>query len=483
MKRFYLLLAAATLLAAIAGCQKEPAGVENASQTDVYVEFTINFADGSATKADDYNSSNVAIGTPDEHAVKNAYLYFFNSTSKEYVSTVPIAAGDIASQEVAGNLIKKTTIPTRLTPATYDVYATLNYEVTGLAGPPVKTTEDFEKMTYVHDYSTYVIGTAGIPMTSRKSDGTMSMKNVLVDANNTFDNPVPIELYMERMLAKLTVKETVATYSVTTERDGTGTALATVDLTDYKPVNLTNNSYLFRHVGVDASTTTFGEITSANYVIEPETAVKTDGTITASHHYYQHVNGPETYSPMPVLNNFSNPLYCTENTMLQSSQKKTYATALAFKGKITPAAGTYFHNNGGTIETTTPGADADLWYFNGKFYDSLNSLNTHNGLSLSDTPTDPNYYQKFGVKLYTDSVCYYTYYIRHYNNGDSQEMGIMEFAIVRNNDYQVTIEKIVSLGEDHPTVLGEDIEATMSYFQATLYVRPWVVRAQEAVLG
>lgn len=482
MKRFYLLLTAASLLAAIAGCQKEPAGVENASQTDVYVEFTINFADGSATKADDYNSSNVAIGTEDEHAVKNAYLYFFNSTSKEYVSTVPIAAGDIASQEVAGNLIKKTTIPTRLTPATYDVYATLNYEVTGLSG---KTTEGFEKMTYTHDYSTYVIGNDGIPMTSRKSDGTMSMQNVLVDANNTFDNPVPIELYMERMLAKLTVKEADSdgTYNVTTERDGSGTALATVDLTDYKPVNLTKNSYLFRHVGVDASTTTFEEITSTNYVIEPETSIKTDGTITLSHHYYQHVNGSDAYSLMPALNSFSDPLYCTENTMLQSSQKKTYATALAFKGKITPAADTYFYNNGGTIETTTPGADADLWYFNGKFYDTLESLNTHNGLSLSDTPTDPNHYQKFGVKLYTDSVCYYTYYIRHYNNNDPQGMGIMEFAIVRNNDYQVTINKIVSLGEDHPAVLGEDIEATMSYFQATLYVRPWVVRAQNATLG
>ena len=338
-------------------------------------------------------------------------------------------------------------------------------------------------MTYAHDYSTYVIGTAGIPMTSRESDGTMSMKNVLVDANNTFDNPVPIELYMERMLAKLTVKETVATYSVKTERDGTGTALATVDLTDYKPVNLTKNSYLFRHVGVDASTTTFGEITLANYVIEPETSVKTDGTITASHHYYQHVNGPETYSSMPALNTFSDPLYCTENTMLQSSQKKTYATALAFKGKITPAADTYYHNNGGTIETTTPGADADLWYFNGKFYDTLESLNTHNGLSLSETPTDPNHYQKFGVKLYKGSVCYYTYYIRHYDNDKSQEMGIMEFAIVRNNDYQVTINKIVSLGEDSPKVSGEDIEATMSYFQATLYVRRWVVRAQNATLG
>jgi hypothetical protein len=59
----------------------------------------------------------------------------------------------------------------------------------------------------------------------------------------------------------------------------------------------------------------------------------------------------------------------------------------------------------------------------------------------------------------------------------------MEYAIVRNNDYQVTITGIEDLGEDVPTVEPDPIEMEESYFQATLFVRPWTVRAQDAVLG
>ena len=104
MKRFSILLAAAALFAAVAGCQKEPAGNADGQEADVYVEFTINFEDG-MTKADDHNSSDVAVGTNEEHAVKFAYLYFFDN-SGNYAKTVEIAAGNITSQEISGSVVK-----------------------------------------------------------------------------------------------------------------------------------------------------------------------------------------------------------------------------------------------------------------------------------------------------------------------------------------------------------------------------------------
>ena len=468
MKRFSILLAAAALFAAVAGCQKEPAGNADGQEADVYVEFTINFEDG-MTKADDHNSSNVAVGTNEEHAVKFAYLYFFDN-SGNYAKTVEIAAGDITSQEITGSVVKKTTVPTQLTPGTYNVYATLNYNVSGLTNATTETA--FKEMIYAHNYATYNVATNGIPMSSRSSDGTMC-QNVTVSSANTQDSPVQIQLYVERMLAKLTVKNSAASYTIS--------SLATVSLTHYKPVNLAQNAYVYRHVGDGASITGFGVITDDNYVIDPETSKKTTGDLTGVN-LYNKVNFITHDIAIPADGATSTPMYCAENTMLANNQYKTYGTAFAFAAKVTPAANTYYAKDGTSVVPSTYSA-GNLWYFDGAFYDSLESLNSHKGLSLGETPSENNYYKKFGVKYFVGGTCYYNYYIRHFNNGDNHSMGKMEFAIVRNNDYQVTVTSISALGDDTPGAAAEAIESGESYFQATLLVRPWVVRAQDAVLG
>ena len=108
----------------------------------------------------------------------------------------------------------------------------------------------------------------------------------------------------------------------------------------------------------------------------------------------------------------------------------------------------------------------------------MTTLNDANDFSLT-----ADNYKDFGAKCFVGGVCYYTYYIKHYDNFDPLEVGFMEYAIVRNNDYQVTITEINGLGNDVPTVEPEQIEMEESYFQATLFVRPWTVRAQKAVLG
>lgn len=477
MKRFSVLFAAAALFSAITGCQKESAGKQETNEADVYIQYTINFEDG-MTKAD-YNSDAVSVGTDAEHTVKNAYIYFFDKDNK-YVKTVAIAAGDITSAAVEGNIVKKTTVPTKLEPGTYSVYATINYEVSMVKG--TTTASNFAESVYTHDYTTYTIDVNGIPMSSRAADGTLCQTNVVVDSYNTFENPVQIQLFMERMVAKLTVKTKESNdFTVKTERDGTGDDLATVTLKSYKPVNLTKNAYLYRHVGTAANPTTFGDLTAENYVIEPETAGKVKGATGLN--YYNPINGTEAYTTMPATaNTFTTPMYCTENTMFVDNQLKTFATGYAFRAKIAPATGKYFAKSGENIAAGTY-SSGNLWYFGGYFYDSLESLNAHNGLSLSANAEDSNYYKRFGAKCFVDGICYYNYYIRHFNNNKPQEMGVMEYAIVRNNDYQVTITGIVSLGDDVPTVTEDEIESEMSYFQATLLVRPWVVRAQDAVLG
>lgn len=56
-----------------------------------------------------------------------------------------------------------------------------------------------------------------------------------------------------------------------------------------------------------------------------------------------------------------------------------------------------------------------------------------------------------GVRTYEDATCYYTWWVRHSNDGQDDTNGIMEYAIVRNNIYKLKVNGIYSLGSDIPT--------------------------------
>lgn len=57
--------------------------------------------------------------------------------------------------------------------------------------------------------------------------------------------------------------------------------------------------------------------------------------------------------------------------------------------------------------------------------------------------------QRYGTRTYEDATCYYTWWVRHSNDNDDAK-GIMEYAIVRNNIYKLTVESIYSLGDPVP---------------------------------
>lgn len=82
--------------------------------------------------------------------------------------------------------------------------------------------------------------------------------------------------------------------------------------------------------------------------------------------------------------------------------------------------------------------------------------------------------------------CYYLYWNRHNDNGQNTQMGIMEFATVRNNVYKLRVTKINKLG--HPGEPGDDPdtpdpddpdEKDHLYLQVEVKVLPWEVRMND----
>lgn len=84
-----------------------------------------------------------------------------------------------------------------------------------------------------------------------------------------------------------------------------------------------------------------------------------------------------------------------------------------------------------------------------------------------------------------DHLCYYPYWIRHANNGDPDKMGVMEFAIVRNNVYRLDVTGIEDLGMadpfDSPDKPDEG-EDTGLYMKVNLYVKSWVQRINDNII-
>lgn len=82
---------------------------------------------------------------------------------------------------------------------------------------------------------------------------------------------------------------------------------------------------------------------------------------------------------------------------------------------------------------------------------------------------------------------YLKYWIKHEPNGtDNDPMGVMEFAIVRNNVYQLSVTGIRDLGDPLPFTPGKDDPDTPDktkdvYIVIQLYVKDWVKRSNSNI--
>lgn len=83
--------------------------------------------------------------------------------------------------------------------------------------------------------------------------------------------------------------------------------------------------------------------------------------------------------------------------------------------------------------------------------------------------------QSYGTRTYEDATCYYTWWVRHSNDNDDTKKGIMEYAIVRNNIYKLTVNSIYSLGGEIPE--DDDDEGII----LDVYVNDWLLLPTETL--
>ena len=371
----------------------------------------------------------------------------------------------------------------------------------------------------------------GLVMASRSPNSNNSNTLPYIAQEITKDPEQTIAATVERVMGKITVTAggtsmssaaTVNKYTSFSTTVNTIGNIKDITLKNYYVVNARKEGYYFRHVDKGSSAT--NPLTEANYgtssttlpyVTDPKTYDKTYTSTPALANSYGdwYLQGSSafglssfgtfsgTYTDMPGYSSGAVETkvaaYCYENTMLKDKQKNGYTTGIVFKAEIAPSKMMQKKSSGdGVEETNTIGSIGEIFYHSGIFYKNIEALKAA-GVLLADGTTSSsasgaltdlkkNDVQCF-LKGNTDGkfICYYPYWIKHLPSDTAED--VMEFGIVRNNVYQVTVASIQGVGKDGVTeniiTDTETDDPTTVLLNVKLSIKPWIVRTNSAVLG
>jgi hypothetical protein len=441
---------------------------------------------------------------------------------------------------------------------TYHVYALCNKPYTGTVESEADLLDskmdfdstDIEREVYDTTNGLERVKTAKIPMTARSSAGVVYATLKATKANN-ITNPFALNFDVERSYARIAFMDTDFTKPVYKSSDAT-TPIAFVSLQAYQVVNKNKVLYTYRHVGTisdafavgdwnktaDATTgilPCYGPMTATlPYVIDPITKDKNNTTSVASLQSsfinplakitsptWTDDSGTDAFAtrfdgkwiqantPWHMLVEANEvdgekvPVsieYVAENTMQTKAQIKGQTTGIIFmvnfgftgkneNGTAVDCSANLIQDKFSTRRSWHTGDD--LYYVDGKFYASMEDLQASKNSSITQENMS-----EYGVRYFKHGVAYYEYYIRHLDNGDNTEMGQMEFAIVRNNSYELSVKKITmspysqlpgnpdpdNPDPDKPDPDDPD-ESAKVYIQMNVQVRPWIIRTNAMSLG
>lgn len=539
---------AALLLTTRAACSDDTdaSGGENPEEARAYTTVTIAVPNGVAeTRASDptadTDDTNMDIGLTDEYKVTKANLYLFpGGTGSSFGSAklTEIISISQFTQTTTTTTDQKTIVwtskKTALTPGDYRIYIVVNGTVNGVGDSDKGTLTEAAFLAKTTAAATSVIAAVpsdGLVMASRSPNSNNSNTLPYIAQEITKDPEQTIAATVERVMGKITVTAggTSASSAATVNKyTSFSTTVAQINnikditLKNYYVVNARKEGYYFRHVDKESSAT--NPLTEANYgnssatlpyVTDPKTYDKTytSTPVLANSYGNWYLQGSSafglssfgtfsgTYTDMPGYSSGAVETkvaaYCYENTMLKDKQKNGYTTGIVFKAEIAPSKMMKKRSSGGGVEeTTTIGSIGEIFYHSGIFYKDIEALKEA-GVLLADGTTSssasgvPADLKKNDVQCFkkgnTDGkfFCYYPYWIKHLPSDTAED--VMEFGIVRNNVYQVTVASIQGVGKDGVTeniiTDTETDDPTTVLLNVKLSIKPWVVRANSAVLG
>ena len=500
MKKISFLMAA--LLVAMTGCQKEPAQTETTTGGNVYMSFSVQALTKSSTDATGDSNSNanpeIEVGKEDENKISNIQVFLQNGNTTIKATNVNLVGGGVNYTAT----FKEEALAAE---TEYSIYVICN-EGTDIANPNAATS-----VKGISDWN-------GTELNISK-DNNFLMTNAKVALTRTITeaelkscmNPTtPLNL------GTIEVERTVARFDYAQTKTGhlysiTGNDNVKIYLSEAAVINVSKESYYFRRVAATETGADFvvgGVESPVNYVVDTDWTAKTTLKTTwddngafglfyspffnrASWNWID-LTGLSAADNLDPINtkdyNFLS--YVSENTLPGvSAQINGLTTGVVFRG--------YFHDGTAKINGTE-----NLYVYANKYYGNWAAVTTAAtpGTDAALTaayeavkanPEDLAACANAGFTVYTPDAygnypVYYYYWNRHNDNNKPNEMGVMEYAVVRNNVYKLAVTNISKFGhpedgEGDPDDGGSEREdeEERHYFQVSVKVLPWTVRVND----
>ncbi|CDA83841.1 Mfa1 family fimbria major subunit [Bacteroides congonensis] len=432
-------------------------------------------------------------GSKEEYAVKSLTIYLFDSTTKTLKDQQELKN----IQQIKADLeeIKYTADKITVNPGTYNIFAIANGKaVTG----DISTQDAFLNAVDGITYSEGKIPSvpaSGFVMTNR---GAANL-NVEVKKPTDSDKVTSVSIGLERAVAKIELTQKQETFPL---KDPAGKVYCTIKLNNFRMLNLATQFYTFRHTAVlndfqepgSYTDENFGDINDNNgYAIDPYFFKKTvEGAkdFTNADGFFAQALvdldiNDSNWAGMAQAGSWSH-VYCLENCMFVNAQLNAYSTGVMFKANMDIATDRVFDENGDNISNPS-NWPSKMFYFNYNFYTSVDAIRKQVLNNLPEDITDDSATEilaEYSIKRFQKTEnysCYYNYWIKHEDN-NSTEMGVMEFGIVRNNIYRLSISKVAGLGSGEPYIEPEQPDEYKAELDININVFPWAVRNQDVEL-
>ena len=543
LKHFFY---AAILTAGITACSDDDNVVNSQDPTDVHAYMTLQIVgpQGADTKTEPGEDQTV-VGNPVENKIQNVTILLCNSTTHAVVASFSTGFTLTATDD-NGVVTSPIAIPESVSVGTYEVYVIANDPSTSLFGTNDNvTTKTIDGITMANMKNQYAANDKFLMFNESNGTDKIAGASIIISENNSYENPAkctaPIEL--DRLAVKIRTKEKEKENDNDNDNtegvditgiNGTNGEFNLVEKVELKGFKLLNGATKVNLQQKWTKTTneqgsTFPWI---NTLVTPVLSAGNAGD-TETPGYYNHlsdfrtitqINGvysvvQDTYATVDAYGSTATAdIYCMENNPTWDGSKivdalKGNTTGLVYqwqvtiKDKASPETGSesdglagancfYSYNNEyyatldallanypGILEKAS-GADdnAKIAAMKKELSDAYNS-GAVNQKGISD------FRAKYNIKVYTDGIMYYTYYIKdkNYKQGETGKEETY-YSVMRNTIYDLTVTKLQRVGTDIPGGWNPDadpddpVEPTNVYMVVQAQANPWVVSKEDITL-
>ena len=494
MKKINYLLASALFIAA--GCEKSPVDQGTTDEGNVYMQFSVKMLSTRSQTDNEGEGNSNSDATPDtevglakENTISTVDIVLVGSNTVKATNVTPVAAD--GSTYVA-KFDKKT-----IAAGKYDVYIYAN--CTSPETFAIDQTSDADVSAMTQDNKFW--------MTNAYAAAQVDITAEALKACTTPQNPYNLGAHtVERSMARFDYKQSGA-FNM-----GAG---ITLTLTDAALINQSKAHYMFRRVTAGSEPTATNAVVGGaevptNWVVDTDWSNKVAGNFDAQ------LSDPSNWhwtslASLTTNDNYDGDYkiwcYAKENTIPgTTAQKHNVSTGVVFKAEL--AAG----ETASAAVKAAMAAGKRIYVFNNVLYGAWSDVEA--AAKAGTDPTLQAAYNQAATGVAADAeptgaaaaaagftgyspkngtyYVYYYYWNRHNDNLDPYNMGVLEFAVVRNNVYKLAVDKISRFG--HPTppdpsnpdpdpepdpdpVDPDDPDESVNYyFNVTVKVLPWTVR-------